>query len=359
VTFSYDAPYAKDGDACAEAKGVATKKLVDMFVMLDRSGSMNYPCGTAKCEGTVGQPASLGDCNVGDTKTSKWCLTINALAKYFNSAAATSNAAALQVFTPPNVTLCNDAKFNQAAVSGAGGYLLLPTTGFNSALNGFVPQGSTPMVPAAKGISSYTAANRRAGRITVGVLITDGVPSAECFDPAYPATLAGQTSSISDSFQTNYTNNGILTFVIGMTGADFSILETIATGGNAPMHGDTVGAVTDACGNGAGPCRHWNIGDGNNDALAEALNQIQGFAVACKYNIPKPLVGAINYKDVVVSYDTTKLTKVNDAASCVADGWYYDNNLSPQTIELCPTQCSAAQANPAATINVSFGCLGG
>lgn len=373
VTFSYDAPYAKDGDACAEVKGVATKKQVDMFVMLDRSGSMNYPCTsvdpTGKCEGTMGQPQSKGDCNVGGTVESKWCNTINALSKYFKSAKATGNAAAMQTFLPPALPatlqqLCSATGTNSqndlssSAIPGATtGYTTLPSSAFDTFLNSSIPQGQTPTRAAARGVVGFTArsANQRAGRITIGVLVTDGDPTL-CLESG---TLAGEVQGISDILQAHYNATGIPTFVIGMNGATFSNLETIATGGNAPMHGDAVGTITDACGNGAGPCRHFNIGDGNNEALAEALDQIQKTAVACKYNIPKPLVGAINYKDVAVSYDTTKLTKVDDAGACVADGWYYDNNLSPQTINLCPTQCNAAQANPTATINVSFGCLGG
>jgi hypothetical protein len=369
VSFSYDAPYAKDGDACAEVKGVATKKQVDMFVMLDRSGSMNYPCNVGNCES--GNPPR-GDCNVGQTLTpnSKWCNTINAVSKYFKSAQATGNAAAMQSFLPPSVTgltvqqLCDASgttssnDLSASSVPGAAtGYVNLPSSSFDTFLNNLIPEGQTPTRAAARGIVKFTgrAANQRAGRITIGVLITDGDPTL-CTEST---TLAGEVQGISDILQAHYNATGIPTFVIGMNGATFSSLETIATGGSAPMHNDTVGTLTDACGNGAGPCRHFNIADGNNEALAEALNLIQGFAVACKYNIPKPLVGAINYKDVVVSYDTTQLTKVANAAACVADGWYYDNDLSPQTINLCPAQCTTAQENPTAKINVSFGCLGG
>jgi hypothetical protein len=369
VSFSYDAPYAKDGDACAETKGVATKKQVDMFVMLDRSGSMNYPCGTANCES--GNPPK-GDCNIGDTKASKWCNTINALSKYFKSAQATGNAASMQTFLPPSLTgltvqqLCSASgttssnDLSSSSIPGAAtGYVTLPSTSFDTFLNNTIPEGQTPTLAAARGIVKFTgrAANQRAGRITIGVLVTDGDPTQTICNEN--TTIDQEVDDVAAVLQQHYAATGIPTFVIGMNGATFANVEKMAVGGSAPTHPDAVGTISDACGNGAGPCRHFNIGDGNNEALAEALNLIQGFAVACKYNIPKPLVGAINYKDVKVLYNTTELTKVNDAGSCVGDGWYYDNNLSPTTINLCPAQCSTAQANPTATINVSFGCLGG
>lgn len=369
VSFSYDAPYAKDGDACAETKGVATKKQVDMFVMLDRSGSMNYPCAAGNCE--AGNPPK-GDCNIGSTLGSKWCNTINALSKYFKSAPASGNAAAMQTFLPPSITgltvqqLCSASGPNSStdlsasSIPGAAtGYVTLPSASFDTFLNNSVPEGQTPTLAAARGIVKFTgrAANQRAGRITIGVLVTDGDPSqAICGENA---TIDDEVADVATILQNHYNATGIPTFVIGMNGATFDRVEAMAVGGSAPSHPDSVGTITDACGNGAGPCRHFNIGDGNNEALAEALNLIQGFAVACKYNIPKPLVGAINYNDVKVLYNTTELTKVSGAGACVGDGWYYDDNASPTTINLCPAQCSTAQANPTATINVSFGCLGG
>jgi len=43
-----------------------------------------------------------------------------------------------------------------------------------------------------------------------------------------------------------------------------------------------VGPLTDACGNGAGPCRSWNVGDGNPQAFVAALAAIQESADGCK-----------------------------------------------------------------------------
>jgi len=54
-----------------------------------------------------------------------------------------------------------------------------------------------------------------------------------------------------------------------------------------------------------------------------------------------------------------KLVRVNDAGSCVANGFYYDNNSSPTQIQLCSQQCTTVQADANAKINVQLGCLGG
>jgi hypothetical protein len=361
VQFAYDAPMRPDSDACAETTAIATLKPLDMFVMLDRSGSMNYP---------FAENSPKGDCNVGQSTSpqSRWCASINALSAYFKSSAAAGNAAALQFFFDANLTVpasgsqCNAVLYSSSHTpGGTTGFTALPSSAFDGALNALKPDWATPMEGAVRGIVGFTgrAANQRAGRTTIGVLITDGDPTN------LPGVCDGSVTNLRDILQAHYNATGIRTFVIGMTGATFSNLETIATGGNAPMHGDTVGAITDACGNGAGPCRHFNVGDGTGNALAEALNQIQGLAIACQYAMPKPAVGAVNPNDVSVDYllngvpPAKSLTRVTSPAACVADGWYYDDNASPTTITLCPAQCAAVQNDPGAKISVSLGCLGG
>lgn len=357
ATFQYDAPLKPDSDACAETTVVATLKRLDMYVMLDRSGSMNFPY---KEPNGMNQEAK-GDCNVGQAlnPNSLWCKTINALSSYFKSSQASGDAAALQVFfTEPPSAACDGIVYSSSAVpGGTTGYTTLPSSAFDSFLNGVKPDYSTPTEAAVKGIIQFTSrpGNQRSNRKTIGILITDGVPAFCDTNP----------TNISNLLQTHFTNTSIPTFVIGMTGADFGTIEAIATGGNAPLHGDTVGGIGDACGNGAGPCRHFNIGDGNNNALATALESVRGLAIACQYDMPVAPIGVVNPNDVNVEYlqngalPAKKLTRVTNAGACVADGWYYDNNTAPTVIQLCPAQCSAVQGDQNAKVNVSLGCLGG
>ncbi len=349
VQFAYDAPVRPASDACAQTSAVATLKPLDMFVMLDRSGSMNEP---------QNEPAQKGDCNIGQAVNSKWCHAINALSSYFKSTAATGHGAALQFFALGAPAACDGTTYNTSYTpGGTTGYTTLPSNVFDATLNLVSPMGQTPTEGALRGIVGFSGRplNQRAGRIPIGVLITDGDP-----------TLCDlNVTNLTNILQNHYNATKIPTFVIGMTGATFATLETIAGGGNAPLHGDTVGTVTDACGNGAGPCRHWNIADGTGNTLAEAMKQIQGLAIACQYSMPVPAVGVVNPNDVTVEYlqngvpPAKKLTRVTNAAACVADGWYYDNNASPTAIQLCGTQCTAVQADQGAKINVMLGCLGG
>ena len=72
----------------------------------------------------------------------------------------------------------------------------------------------------------FTADNRRGGRVTIGILVTDGDPNG-CDD---------NLQHLSNLLQAHYTATTLRTYVIGMTGATDANLEQIAQGGNAPLH---------------------------------------------------------------------------------------------------------------------------
>ena len=229
---------------------------VDMYIMFDRSGSMG------------------ADCNIGDSTSSKWCRAITALSGYFKSAGAKDQGAALQMFPLPNHSdnSCSTGDDYHVAAAPATGYQTLPSNAFDALLNADDPDGNTPTEAAIRGISRFTAANRRGGRVTIGILITDGNPNG-CNE---------DLTDLSNLLQAHHAATQVRTYVIGMQGASFDNLEEIAQGGNAPLHPDTVGAITDACGDGAGPCRHWNVGDGDPTVFAAALAAIQESADGCK-----------------------------------------------------------------------------
>jgi len=235
---------------------------VDMFVMFDRSGSMG------------------ADCKIGDTTASKWCRSVNALSGYFKSAGSADQAAAIQFFPLDNGSdaLCATGDLYNVAALPTTDYQTLPSPAFDALLNSTSPNkggntgGGTPTEAAIRGLTRFTAANRRPGHVTIGVLITDGDPNG-CDE---------NLSHLSALLEAHHTATTIRTYVIGMQGATFSNLEQIAQGGNGPLHGDAVGPITDACGDGAGPCRHWNVGDGDPAVFTAALAAIQSSADGCK-----------------------------------------------------------------------------
>jgi hypothetical protein len=261
-TTNGDSPFGGGDTGSSDSKpsGDACYAPVDMYIMMDRSCSM----------GT--------DCNIGDTTTnSKWCHAVNALSGYFNSSSASGNAAALQFFPVTNHqdTMCTTgATYDTPALpTQTPFYSTLPTNGFDSLLNATTDTSPcvTPTEGAVRGITKFTAANRRGGRVTVGMLITDGDP-AGCDE---------NLTDLSNILQAHFTATTLRTYVIGMTGADDANLEQIAQGGNAPMHPATVGPLTNACGTSKAPCRHWNVGSGNPQAFIAALAAIQQSSDGC------------------------------------------------------------------------------
>jgi hypothetical protein len=257
---TFGRPVGGDGGA-NENDGAACSAPVDMFIMFDRSGSMGQ------------------DCKLGDTTASKWCRSINAVAGYFKSAGAATQAAAIQFFPLDGHTdaLCATGDKYSAASLPSTGYEALPSSAFDALLNSTSPSkggggaSGTPTEAAIRGLTRFTAANRRPGKVTIGVLVTDGDPNG-CNE---------SLTDLSALLEAHHSATTIRTYVIGMQGASFANLEAIAQGGNAPLHGDAVASITDACGDGAGPCRHWNVGDGDPTVFGAALAAIQQSADGC------------------------------------------------------------------------------
>ena len=102
---------------------------VDMYIMFDKSGSMGEPTGN-------GAP---GDCNVGETKNSKWCRAINALAGYLKSPQAKDQAAALQFFSSVDNPSCQQGSPYDKPATPAADFTTLPSQNFETVLNAYYP----------------------------------------------------------------------------------------------------------------------------------------------------------------------------------------------------------------------------
>lgn len=97
------------------------------------------------------------------------------------------------------------------------------------------------------------------------------------------------------------------------------------------------------------------------DAVAQAVQT--GSKLSCELDLPTPSSGTLDPKKVnvriIASSGTTTLVKVANAGACDATGgWYYDDDVSPSKVHLCPASCDAAQAatQTGVEIQVLFGC---
>jgi hypothetical protein len=51
------------------------------------------------------------------------------------------------------------------------------------------------------------------------------------------------------------------------------------------------------------------------------------------------------------------LLRADDLTDCNGQpGWYYDSNIAPTKIILCPASCTTVQADTAAKVSALFGC---
>lgn len=331
VSFNYDGPVEDDGsvgDACAATTVSAEPAPLDMYIMLDNSTSMG------------------ADCDIGQATTSKWCYGVNALSQFFQ-AAPPGTGVALQYFPKcwKNAGECLTGA-SCAVADVPLGQLPGNLNPLQQSLNTNGPSGGTPMEAALHGLATYTTQNQQPGRVMIGVFITDGVPE-DCTTNVN--TLAGIV-------QSHLLTDKIKTFVIGMDGADFVKLDSIAAPGGASQHSNFCG--------GASPCYSYDVDNGNPAAFSAVLAAIQKSAVACQFAMPTADGGIVDPTKVEVSYfpagnpPAQKLTKVQNAAACAGGGWYYDNNANPKSILLCPSSCTIVQLDTKAKVDISLGCLG-
>ena len=341
------------GGGCAGVSTTAEKVPLDMFIMLDKSGSMTD---SAAGGGT------------------KWDASVSGLTTFLNQPDSAGIGVGIQYFPLSDGGNCPSfpVMCTSDAQCGACGPCMMPIPGFGicsvgndtcevaayatpaveiallpgnagaltSSMNNANPDGdSTTTHPALEGAidhaSDWAVANP--GHVVVVVLATDGDPTGDCNNDlgainALAAAGAAATPKI-------------LTFVIGVGGSVNALNGIAAAGG-----------TTDAFMIDTEP----NV----QQAFIEALNEIQGAALPCSYLIPPPPPGEeLNYGQVNVSYTpgggtAETIPKVMDAASCPASGlaWYYDNNAAPTQILLCPATCDALSQDTEGSVEIVLGC---
>jgi hypothetical protein len=335
VNFSYDArePVA---EACASQTVQADPLPLDMYVMIDTSGSMG-PSTPTSCTVTAATPAT------------KLCRAVKALWGYFTSAGAAGNGVALQQF---NSTGCSARSTPAVQMDALPNHL----TPIQTWLEGLVNDGSTNTEGALLGLRDYTnpavapsppvGFGKAAGRNIIGILITDG-------DPQGCQTSIGTLDDIIDD---HFTSTQVRTYVIGMEGATFSNVENLADGAGAPPH-------TNYCGT-SPPCSHYSVGAGDPAAFIDALNAIQQSAVGCTFNYPSPPSGVPDPTSLTVTYtpgsgSPATIPIVSSAAACGPSGGFYVNNPSaPTRIDLCTASCDLVKADSAARLDIEIACQG-
>lgn len=323
VAFSYDGNVGQP-EACAAVTVEAELVPLDLYVVLDRSGSMVNP--------------SLGPL--------RWPPVRDALNQFFQSPQAKSIGIALTMFAHPTASQCAAATYQTPLVAmaplpgNASGHAIT----LQNTMNQYAPVlgVGTPTESAMQGAVNFakTYKNANPGRTVAIVLATDGIPGA--------AGCSGQTAAgVQSAIGAGFTGTpSVRTFVIGIDPDNTmktNINNWAAAGGGQAFDVGTAGGSAQ---------------------FLQAMKNIQGSLLGCTFNVPKPEAGIIQPDKVKVVYTPggggapVELPRVTNKAACNGPGWYYDNNASPTTIELCPASCTTAQGDPNGKINIELGCLG-
>lgn len=301
---------AGDGGAatCTSIKEAASRVQLDILFVIDRSESMSGP---------------------------KWLGTTSALTTFFNDPASAKIGAGMVFFPRDNEAFCAPETYQMLDVP----IDVLPANSF--ALTNAFPADATgysgtPTYAALKGALQVATAHQDANpkHKVIVVLATDGDPY-NCPESSIPL-IAGLAKSAR-----NY--NGVLTYVIGVSGSTIANLNKIATAGGTTATYDITNDISQ---------------------FSTNMKDIREKALGCQFEIPPvPNGKELDPDEVNVSYTPEGmgmpklLLRADDVTSCSdKPGWYYDSKNAPTKIILCPASCVTVQADLKAEITALFGC---
>lgn len=339
-------------ESCVSETQEAEPLPLDMYVMIDTSGSMNY------C------PDSNNSCGA----NSRWAVGLRpALEGFVKSPDSRGIGFGMQRFPPPGS--CNTVTYNPpaaccalssysapaVAIAPLDDWLTNPTGHTNDLLDewaSWTMVGGTPTSSALGGAIERARAQALANPThkVVVILATDGDPT---FCPGNGAEFSqdSQNAAISAA-QTGFAGSpSIETYVIGVgPGASAARLHQIARAGQG---------ITDTSINPA-----YIVATGNPTALLNAMNDIRRQALPCEFALPKPSEGAMDPDTTELTYDPNDGGSVEvwprTQSACPtdgSDGWYYDSATAPTKIVLCPDTCVRLTGNLFGKVSFDFDCI--
>jgi hypothetical protein len=209
---------------------------------------------------------------------------------------------------------------------------------------GLLLRGQTPTGVALKGALNAALAQHAAepNHSSAVVLVTDGLPTS-C-TPVNVATIAGQAEAAA--------MRGVKTYVMGVFSPDEEVEARINLNAIASAGGTSSAAVITT----TQPVA---------TSIVSALNALRERALPCEYAIPAPKSGtALDYGLINVERTgggtAQPLSQVGSRGACGnQEGWFYDvapANGTPSKISLCPSSCTAARAPKDGRVNIVLGC---
>jgi uncharacterized protein YegL len=308
---------------------------IAIYIMLDKSGSM---------------------------RGNKWDTAKSSITTFVNDPTSEHIDVALQYF-PINGGQCTGAGYDTPAV--AMGPLPANAVNITNSLIATNPDGTTPIEGALNGLTIFCNDFQLANpdEQCVGVLITDGEPQA-C------QTLHGPLIGIADAA---YNNWFVKTFTVGMSGADFTLLNPMAEVGGTDCTPNPDGSPNPidgfACDVSAGMTllaafeairEYVTTVETKTEYRTETTTKI----AECEWGIPDPPEGEEFDRDMVnvvfsePGKDDVIIGRVSRKRKCddVEHGWYYDDPDNPTQIIVCDQTCQHITSVEGGIIDIQFGC---
>jgi hypothetical protein len=304
--------------ACAEQGGDTSAITADVYIMLDKSRSMNCPAADDACENP---PTTLAH-------PTRWEAVTSAIDSFINAPTSAGIRVGVSFF-PASGNDCIVASYAMPSVPIAA----LPANAAPIAMAIAVttPKGGTPTVPALQGSIDYATAytQTNTGRATIVLFVTDGQPNG-CGSTISGAAMVAATGYAGMP--------QVKTYIVGL-GATAS-LDAIALAGSG-------GAV------------HYFPATGNVAAQLFAVLKTIASTVTCDYLIPPGNIDPMRVNVTVTPGGGVpqRVGYVAGTASCgPSGGWYYDNPTKPTKITLCPGTCDPLKMSASGTVQVLYGC---
>jgi len=325
------------GDKTCTAVGAMAKQLpVDIYVVLDRSGSMLNDINDDGMMGTMPTPTP--------GVPIKWTATVEALTKFVTAPGASGLQIGLGVF-PKDNQMCRREECCQAGRYTAP---VVPVTALPGGAMAFVDAlavpanaarmgNGTPTLPALQGAIQYAQQRVMTDNRRLAIaLATDGMPN-DCQSNVQNVSNAAMMGA----------NMGIYTFVIGVGKRLDNLNQIAVAGGTKAAHLVEMATA---------------------DELVKAFTDVQNQAakLACSYMIPPPPAGMtldpnkvnvrFNAPDPAMSF---QVGQVMNGQACGPDGgWFYDNPSNPKIVNLCEASCAKVNSGTGGAIELLFGCAG-
>lgn len=310
-----DGSLTKDA-ACAVEHVEAEEIPIDLFIMADRSSSMDGSGWTSQSDG------------------------LNA---FFTDPLSKGIYIALSFFPfdgecTSQIASCNGDLYYKPQVQW--GMLPDHATVLENAIATTEPDGCTPTQDALNGVlrGAFDRQSAFKDHVVAAVIVSDGEPCCGMC-PIEDEYGLGQIAA-------QYANGSpsIKTFAIYAASSASASMNAIAQQGGTQQAYNATGGTS---------------------AFITALDGIRTALIACEYKLPTPEAGTLNPEVIEVEFTsgtgtTEKIPRIKPPADCGTEpGWHYDDDANPTRIILCPASCEAVQGDVDGQVDILVGCESG